>query len=128
MEQCHHKEPIRKNGFLEDINKKFQSDKESRKTTAPTKASVEWIGKCRSLKVYTSERTMRMIPLAKEDSSLVTGEEFTHGHGLLIPSSLPRLVLSTVRMTPSFNSFILNASQSAWKQTEALHAKGLCMV
>ncbi|KAG7374521.1 hypothetical protein IV203_013616 [Nitzschia inconspicua] len=75
MEQCHQKEPVGKAGFLEDINKKIQSDKESSETTAPTKASLEWIGKCRSLTVYTSERTMRMIPLAKEDSSLVTGKE-----------------------------------------------------
>ncbi|KAG7356955.1 hypothetical protein IV203_001643 [Nitzschia inconspicua] len=28
MEQCHHKEPIGKAGFLEDIKKKVQSDKE----------------------------------------------------------------------------------------------------
>ncbi|KAG7345367.1 hypothetical protein IV203_032898 [Nitzschia inconspicua] len=113
-------------GFRRTSTRESNPTRKVVKTTASTKASLEWNGKCRSLTVYTSERIMRMIPLAKENSSLVTGKEhFAHGRGLLIPSSLPRLVLSTVRMTPSSNSFILNVSQSAWKQTKALHAKGL---
>ncbi|KAG7352378.1 hypothetical protein IV203_008426 [Nitzschia inconspicua] len=47
MEQCHQKEPIGKAGFLEDINKKIQSNKESseNKGTYESFFGVDWQGR-----------------------------------------------------------------------------------
>ncbi|KAG7344061.1 hypothetical protein IV203_022069 [Nitzschia inconspicua] len=126
MEQFHHKEPIGKAGFSEDINKKIQSDKESSENNGSYES---FFGVDRQVPVVDR---VHFREDHENDTPCQRGFLFCDREGTLRTwpwtahsSSLPRLVLSTVRMTPSSNSFILNASQSAWKQTEALHAKGL---
>ncbi|KAG7363951.1 hypothetical protein IV203_037153 [Nitzschia inconspicua] len=126
MEQCHHKEPIGKAGFLGDINKKIQSDKESSENNGTYKSffGVDWqvpvLDGVHSREDHENDTPCQRGFLSRDrEGTLCTWPWTAH------PFIAARLALSKVRMTPSFNSFILNASQSAWKQTKALHAKGL---